>query len=231
MQGAFFRLGVLVIMIQSIRMHGVLMRSQERGVLSVHPVAPGAVTLYQTMRCGLGSAWMLPACAILTAPLALSGHVFAWMLMNLGVLGVWCAALTLSAVVFMGAIGVAESERWVPVLDLLRGANPREQAALIYAPGVVLLVLGSVVAFVGYGMSEMLYGRVVGGVLLSAPFILSVVFAWMCVPAGRAGWFRATSVLSISTHGMVRWNIQTNHCVSIWIGHYGSSLPTSLFGP
>ena len=98
MQGAFFRLGVLVIMIQSIRMHGVLMRSQERSVLSVHPVAPGAVTLYQTMRCGLGSAWMLPACAILTAPLALSGHVFAWMLMNLGVRG---AALTLSAVVFM----------------------------------------------------------------------------------------------------------------------------------
>lgn len=195
-QGAFFRLGVAVIMMQCLRMHSVLMRSRERMVLSVLPVEPGIVTLYQTLRCGLGGLWMVPASAVLLGPIALAGYGDTWLLMNLGVFGVWCAALMLSAVVFMGAVGAAESDRWAPLLDLLRGANPREQAAFIYAPGVVLLLLGSVVAAVGYGITEALSSRVVGWSFLALPYVLSVLLALLCLPTGRAGWYRATSVLA-----------------------------------
>jgi hypothetical protein len=195
-QGAFVRLGLLIVGVQSVVVYGEVIRGSERAILTLMPVDPAEVGLYQSARIGREGLWMVAVAAVLLGPLLLWGQAVLWSLCVVGVIGLWVASLTVSVVIHLSAVGVAASPRWAPLLDMIRGSNPREQAAFIYAPGVVLMGLGGLVAVVSWGVVAVWQGDFLGVFGLSLPFAIGGLFLWRVPAAARAGWYRATAVLA-----------------------------------
>ena len=82
----------------------------------------------------------------------------------------WLGGLGVGFMVHLGGVWAAFSPRFAALLDAVRGDNPRMQAALIYAPGVALLVVGLGVEFAAIGLGLALTGWSVG-------------WAWVAIPA------------------------------------------------
>jgi hypothetical protein len=134
---------------------------------------------------------LIPATGALLSPLLWQGAPELWALSMVQVAGSWCLGLTVSAAVHLLAIEVSESDAWAPVLDLVRGNNPRPQAAFLYAPGVALLVAGLVLA----RSAE----AVAGGASLLWLFVPFAAAGGALVPLprlARKAWFRGSAVLA-----------------------------------
>ena len=68
MQGALFRLGLLIVGMQSLRVYGALIRGDERLVLTLLPVVPGTVALYQVKRVAREGLWIALAAGVMLLP-------------------------------------------------------------------------------------------------------------------------------------------------------------------
>ena len=195
-QGAFMRLGLVLVGIQAIRVYGVLIRGSERTVLTLLPVDPSVVGAYQTKRVGRESVSVLLGAWLMLSPIGFIGDWLLWGCCVVAVAGLWYASLNVSAVIHLFAVGVARSPKWQPILDLVRGSNPREQAAFIYAPGVVLLALGVLVSALSWGVTLTWQGVWLGWVMLIAPWAVGLVFGRVIPAVSKGGWYQATSVLA-----------------------------------
>jgi hypothetical protein len=74
------------------------------------------------------------------------------------VTGAWIAGLGVGLAVNLAAPLTAESPAWAGLYDALRGANPRMQAAFLYAPGAALGIAGGSVVVASAGMEHALAG-------------------------------------------------------------------------
>ena len=83
-----------------------------------------------------------------------------------------------------------------PILDLIRGTNPPQQAAFIYAPGVVLALLGGGIFTVTLGIEAARMGEIWGGVLLLTPAVVGGLLLAVIPQSANAGWYRATVVVA-----------------------------------
>ncbi len=183
--GLALRLGLLCCGAMSIASYGALVRGTDRAVLDPHPVDPGRLLpalLLQTA----AARWAWPlAAAALAWPLLIYGQAPAWGLILAVCTGGWFTGLMLGFPVYLAAIWAAESPGLALVFELLRGDNPRLQAALIYAPGAVLGLGGLAVYAAAAGAGMLLSGRTAGAPLLAAPLVLGAV-AWLPTPAAAA---------------------------------------------
>lgn len=197
MQGVLVRVGLVLVSALSLDLYSALVRGGDRAVLDLLPVDPAQVATYQVRRV-LVTRWWLPGLALLLlGPVAWEGQPLAWALGAVATLGSFALGLSTSAMVHLLAIGASRSERLAPLLDMVRGSNPRPQAAFIYAPGVVLAVDGGLVALSSKGVAMALQGSVlVGGLALAVPFVVAAL-AWLPVRGlARRSWFQASAVIA-----------------------------------
>lgn len=196
MVGVLVRAGVVIVGWLAVEVYTALIRGPDRAVLAALPVDEPQVVRYEVARVAAERWWMLPAAAALSAPVALEGAPGLWGLGLLVLLGAWGMGLVVSAAVHLLAVDVAESPRWEGLLDLLRGSNPRAQAAFLYAPGAVLLLCGLVVGQAARGAADVATGDPLGWLWLAVPAPI-VAVAWGALGRlARGGWFRASAVVS-----------------------------------
>ena len=190
------RAGIFVIGWVALDLYSAIIRGEERAVLAQWPVDPARVVSFVTLQVAVRSWWLVPATGIVLSPVALSGESTRWGLGVFVLIGAWLMSLSCGAAVLLGAIAAAESEKTAPLLDLLRGNNPRAQAAFLYAPGLVLGLAGAVVVQASFGVDGALRGDLVAAATVVLPLPLALV-GWALVPGlARSCWFDGTAVLA-----------------------------------
>lgn len=194
--GISLRGGVLVIGLLAIDLYGAIVRGSDRAVLEIHPVDPGKVVWYETLRVAVERWWVVPLCALLLSPIALEGAPLLWLGGTTVLAGSAAVGLTGGALVNLLAIQISEDEQWAGFLDLIRGGNPRPQAAFIYAPGVALAGAGTVTLAAAEGLRIAADGHTLGLAALALPFAASALIAPAITPLAHKTWFRASVVIA-----------------------------------
>ena len=190
------RAGIAVLSLLALDVFTAVVRGPDRAVLTLLPIDAVAVVRYEVVRVAVERWWLLPSVAALLAPVAFAGAPSLWALSLLAVVGAWSMGLCVSAAVHLLAIEAAESPSWADLLDLVRGKNPRQQAAFLYAPGVVLLLCGVLIGQGAYAIPTILAGETVNFVWLLLPFAVSS-FAWLRISRLAPGsWFKGSAVLA-----------------------------------
>ena len=190
------RAGAVVVGWLALDTFSALIRGDDRDVLSVLPVDPGHVVVASLWRVARRRWWLVPAMGVLLGPIAVAGAVDLWVGAVIAVAGSWCLGLTVSSALHLLAVQVSESPSWAPVLDLVRGSNPRPQAAFLYAPGTALLLCGGLVHQASQAVVGLRDAPVLSAVWLAVPFLAAGLAALPLPRLARATWFRASGVLA-----------------------------------
>lgn len=196
MEGVLLRAGVVLVGWLALDVYTAVIRGPDRDVLALLPVNAAQVVHLELMRVARERWWLLPSLAILLSPVALAGAPALWGAGLIVLVGSWAMGLVVSAAVHLFAVEVAESPRWAPFLDLIRGSNPRPQAAFIYAPGAVLLICGLVVGQGARGAVLAASGELVGWLWMLLPAPLVIGAALNLGPLARRSWFQGSAVLA-----------------------------------
>ncbi len=184
-EGIAQRLVLLVGGWMALEAHQVVLRTGDRAVLSPLPVEPAGVVAYELVRLLVQRWWLVPAIGLACIPLLFAAPD-QWGALIAVLLGVQLGALFAGAVGALLAIEASENPRWFPLLDLLRGQNPRVQSALLWAPGAALAAVGSA------GMVAVALRTGVAAVL---PAALGVALATQIPRLARRAWFQGTPLL------------------------------------
>jgi len=191
-----FRLGAVVAGAMALHTYNDLVRGPDRAVLDLHPVQPRALLAslaLQTMRERL----YLPIMgAVILTPVAMAGHMHAWLGGVAVVFSAWFCAIGVGYTVHLGGVWAAMSPELASFMDAIRGDNPRLQAALIYAPGVVMAVVGFATAFAAAGVAQGLEGWTPGWVFLLSPLIVGAAGWALAGPASERHYVRTTALLA-----------------------------------
>lgn len=190
------RLGLLVAGAMAMHTYSDLVRGPDREVLDPHPVQPRALLQAIALRTARERIYLPIGCAVLLAPVALDGHVLAWAGGSAVALGAWLASLGAGFAVHLGGVWAARSPALARLLDLLRGTNPRMQAALIYAPGVAVAAVGLAVGFAASGLGAALGGWAPGWAFLGLPPLLGALGWMLAGPLAERCYVRATALLT-----------------------------------
>lgn len=196
--GMVLRVGLILVGLAGMDVYDAVIRGRDREVLALLPVEPGAVVLAGLRDVVLRRWWVPVAASLALAPIALEGSVVAWAACVASLVGIQLAAWPGAAVAHLLAVHVGDSEAWGPFLDLVRGANPRGQAAFLYAPGVLVLVAGGFIWAASEGTGAVTRGDPLGWGLIALPALAAPAIALAVAPLGRRAWFRATVVLNDS---------------------------------
>ncbi|MCB9759772.1 MAG: hypothetical protein H6739_08005 [Alphaproteobacteria bacterium] len=194
--GLGLRLGLVLCGAMSLRTYVALVRGEERPILDPHPADTPALLRYLLLRTAWEHAALPLGAAVVALPVLWSGEALAWALIAAVAAGGWAVGLLSGFTVHLASVWAAESPALSLLLNLLRGSNPRLQAALIYAPGVVLALGGAAVYGASMGAQRVLEGQLLGAVALLLPIAVGGL-AWL--PAGRLAeryHYRATVILA-----------------------------------
>jgi len=169
--------------------HHLVVRHEDRPALVVLPIEPPSA-----VRFVLGDAvGLLPVVLAMSVSVAALvptvGESAAFGLIVL-VVSAW-ASTQAGAAGGLLAARVANSKRWAPLLDLVRGANPREQASFIYAPA---LVVGTVGALAGLAGAQA--GELIGWVALTALLAVGIGARSLAGWLSRPDWYEITHVMA-----------------------------------
>lgn len=193
--GLVMRASMVVVGFVSLDVYTALVRGPTRDVLAILPVDPALLSRAELVRTAAERWWMLPSLAIVLAPVA-QRDVGLWAAMLVALMGSASLALTASAAGHLLAIHVAESPAAAPLLDALRGNNPRPQAAFLYAPGAVLVAVAGALYAAASAVMPAAAGDVRAGVQLLVPFAGALAAYWLVPALARSAWFRGSIVLS-----------------------------------
>ncbi len=198
LEGYLLRAGCFIVAWMALDLYAALIRSGDREVLALHPVDPAEVVTAEALAVAAERWWLAPAATALLIPVGMAGHWAAVGLAAALLLGAQILGIAASAMVHLLAIEAAESPAWEGVLDFVRGTNPREQAAFIYAPGVVLGGSALVVSQGAHAAAQLAFAD--GPSSLALWLVLPAVLAagcWMMVPGlAQRSWFTASGVLA-----------------------------------
>ncbi len=190
-----FRANLVALSIVVMDLYEQVVRGRDRAVLQSLPVDPAKVARLSAVKTLVGLHRWIAGGAALLAPIALWGEPALW---AAAVASAWASAFMAVPLGIAGhllAIRAAESERLAPLLELIRGTNPRAQAALLYGPGAVLLVGGALLRASAESVPALAAGGL-AGVVVFAPLAVGAA-AWLAVPGlARSAWFRGSIVVS-----------------------------------
>jgi hypothetical protein len=192
------RVQIVVVAWIALDVYGAVVRGQDRDVLSLLPVDAARVVRASLLSIAVARWWLVPAAAIVLVPLAATGEAGAvgiWLAAVVAIVAAYAGSLLVSAPVFLLAVFVAEDPRFAGLLDLVRGHNPRAQAAFLYAPGVVLLGVGALL-IPSAGAVPFASGSPAAAFSLLAPVVPGIVAVWFLPDLARRAWHRASLVVA-----------------------------------
>lgn len=190
------RVVLAIIAILTLDMYTALVRGPDRTVLEILPVDGAAIARAELARVAWDRAWIGLVAIALLVPIAREASIALWALCAAVVVGAFALGLAASAVVHLAAVDAATSEAWAPLLDALRGHNPREQAAFIYAPGIVLAFAGAIALAATHGIRVVWDGNPAGYALIALPLPAAAAFASMISGLAARTWAKASPVLA-----------------------------------
>lgn len=193
---ASLRVHVAVLGIAGIDVYERLMRAPDRDVLSILPVNAYQVVASSMRRLMIDRFIVLLSAMLLFAPVGLAGFVPQMVAAMIGVASVFFFAYPAAGLAHLGAVELARSARFAPLLDLIRGANPRSHAAFVYAPGALLAVGSGVAYSASLGPTWVLANPWVAALGLSSGFALGGLCGIVLPRVAGKTWYRASSVLS-----------------------------------
>lgn len=194
--GVVLRLGLLLTGLAALDGYEAVLRGEDRPVLSLLPVEPGAVVTSALVGLAARRWWTAPACAVLLAPVALRAGPTAWAVAAAALFGVQVLAWPVAIATYLVAVDAARSPALAPLLEALRGQNPRELAAFLYAPGAVVLAVAGGLWAASAGVSGVLRGDPLAVVWIVALPAAGLAVAVTLPALGRRAWFRAGTLLS-----------------------------------
>jgi len=178
--GLVFRMQALIAALMALQTYSVLIRGPDRPVLDPHPVWPKALLKAVAFR-GLIQTFAWPLSIWLLAwPLCLHEQHLVFFWLSLPIFSTWLGMKGLGYFMGLAAVWASRSDSIAPLLDMLRGQNPREQAAFIYAPGAALFLIGLTLIASANSFEDAMTGE-----------LLSVIFVISPLALGFAGWFLA----------------------------------------
>ena len=204
-----------------------LVRGPDRAVLDVHPVRPRLLVAAIARSTAMAQFYLLALSAVLLFPVAVSGSPEAYFGSLALVASAWLGALGVGFMVHLGGVWAAFSPAFASVLDALRGDNPRMQAALIYAPGVALLLVGSSVEFASMGLSAWLKGWQWGLAWLLIPSALGLA-AWACVGALAVRFYVRASLLLAEIDGAWARVEEAENASEVYLERWANGKPEFL---
>ena len=169
-----FRTGAFVVAVTALQTYAGVVRHPERSIFGVHPVR--AVLFLRSIgreQFAITGLWVLMCIGIW------SGVNLAWLpWIVVFLLSSWVGGMGVGYGVHLGAVWAAMSPGLAPTLDAIRGQNPREQAAFIYAPGVALGIMGVAIIFASGATRLVIEGQAnyVGWMFL--PLVLGII-GWL----------------------------------------------------
>ncbi|MGC6494134.1 MAG: hypothetical protein ACON5B_14970 [Myxococcota bacterium] len=191
--------------------HGAMLRGRNRRVLELLPVRAADVVWAELVEGWIRLGPRVAVLAALTLPLVGSGGVGMWLATVGIVAGAGVFGVPAGAWAMLMATRVAERPSWAAWLDLVRGNNPRSQAAILYALAVpatvgffaaVLSATGAVhLLSLGEGaawQSPWLVQQSMVGSMVSVAVwpVLAVGASWGAIRTGVSSWFIASMVLA-----------------------------------
>jgi len=129
-------------------------------------------------------------------PIAGAGHGVLFFHAAIVVTMGWVLGLFLGFPVHLAAVWAAESKSLASVMEALRGSNPRLQAALIYAPGVVLALGGVGVWSSAEGVLAYQQGQALWWLWGLIPVVGGFGFWLIASPLARSYHYRTTMLLA-----------------------------------
>lgn len=166
----YARVSILLAAGVSLHAYQAVVRGADRGVVDLHPVLPGPWFVGRLWAVARGTAPWLGAAVAFVGPLAIEPTWFLQGALSL-FLG-WLAAVAVGVSVNVAAPAVGLDPRWAAVLDAARGPNPRLQAALLYAPGVALVLSGGAALAGAWGVTRAVAGEP-AGLLVAVPLLVA----------------------------------------------------------
>lgn len=221
------RLSALIASAVILHSYSDLVRGPDRSVLDVHPVRASSLVsaiAVHTFRTRLYLPFMV---AVLFAPVAARGETEAY----LGAVGLalsgWLGGLGVGYLVHLGGVWAAYSSALSAVLDALRGDNPRMQAALIYAPGVALAIVGLSLGFAAMGLEAALGGWTLGWLWLAIPAAVGGV-CWLFVSALAEQFYVRATLLLAEVDGAWGSRETPEMSLEVYLGKVGLGRPELL---
>lgn len=192
------RLGALIAAAMALHTYSDLIRGPDRPVLDPHPVLARPLLTAVALRTARQRAYLPVMGAVLLSPMITAGPngPMVWAGACAVLLGAWLCALGVGFAVHLGAVWSALSPQVSVFLELLRGANPRMQAALIYSPGAALAIVGIAVYLASAGLSGAMQGWLPGLGLLAVPPAIGVVGLVAASRLAERYYVRTTTILS-----------------------------------
>ena len=193
-----FRTGAVLVAVTALQTYTDVVRHPERFIFGVHPIRAGwflksvcrqqivSSILYVLLSLGVWSG----------VPLAWIGWIIVYVLSS------WFGGVGIGYAVHLGSVWAATSPLMAGVLDSIRGANPREQAAFIYAPGVALAFMGVALIF-GAGATRL----AIEGRVEFVPWVMAPGFL------GFVGWIVAQK---LADHHLIRAGMILSDIDSHW---------------
>ncbi len=183
-------------------LHGYadLVRGPDRAILDVHPVQPRPLVAAIARHTAASRFYVPVMASVIFLPVGMSASWLAYTGVCGLLFGAWMAGLGVGFMVHLGAVWAAYSPALSGLLDAVRGQNPKMQAALIYAPGVALLLVGLSVEFGAIGLEAALLGWAPGWLWLSIPVVVGAG-AWAVVGTLADRFYVRASLLLAEVEG------------------------------
>ena len=210
-----FRTGAVLVAFTALQTYGGVVRHPERGIFGVHPVL--ATSFLKTVALEQGRHSVLAvvlAVGIWSAvPLAWLPWIMAFILVS------WLGGIGAGYGVHLGSVWAARTPLLHGTLDLIRGQNPREQAAFIYAPGVALGGMGLSLIFASGATRLVIEGRVSFAGWIILPLLVGGIGWWCAVRLASQYLIRAGMILSdIDAHwGVLEEGDDDNSVYLEWV--------------
>ena len=183
----WLRAGTVVACAVALAVHGALLRGPQRPVWALLPVDPAAVVREAVRDVRWRTAPWTVAAVLAMLPAAWTQGPAAFVAGAVGLAGVAWLAASSAAWALLGAVRAAEDPRWADLLDLVRGANPRPQAAILYAFAPVVLGVG----LLAFAVSEAVDAAGPARAIVFAPWVVAAAIG-PAVRAAAPAWWSAT---------------------------------------
>jgi hypothetical protein len=227
MSAVGFRLAAVVAGVVLLKSYSDLVRGPDRAVLDVHPVRPRALVVAIAWRTTLQTLYLPLVAAVLLGPVGLAGHWEAWAAGTGLAFSAWLGALGVGFAVHLGGVWAATSPGMSQLLDLVRGDNPRMQAALIYGPGVGLAATGMALAIASVGLEAALLGWGPGWALLAVPPAIGIL-AWSQVGRLAENHYVRASLVLAEIAGQWGSRDEPEQALSVYLEGVGARRPELL---
>ena len=187
-----FRTGAVLVGMTALQTYTDVVRHPERFIFGVHPIRSQLFLRSVATQQLLHSFWY-----VLLSIGVWSGVSIDWIGWIVAyVISAWIGGIGAGYAVHLGSVWAAKASVMSGILDSIRGANPREQAAFIYAPGVVLALMGVGLIF-GAGATRLaIEGRMGFAAWILAPLAIGIAGWFTSLRLAEVHLIRASMVLS-----------------------------------